>query len=165
MLERMKRMAEKLGLRLVLWRAKPGEIYEAWLPYKNMRLTLSAINLDELGCNRAGLVDVGKHRVRTSPCQVVFDRFYIDWNGSVVPCSNIRSDSDKHQAYIVDKLTLERSVFDAYANSALVDWRRKLAGWGPKASPCDDCRTAELADTRRFRQLSESIVQANGLTE
>ncbi len=96
-------------------------------------------DLAKTGTNRGGALITGNVVERTSPCTVSFDWIYIDYNGYMVPCCDIRSDYEKHKNYIVYKLSLDNCVFSGYANSRLVQWRRDLARVGQKAPPCNSC--------------------------
>jgi hypothetical protein len=91
---------------------------------------------------------------------VVFRDLYIDWNGRVVPCCNIRSDAPEHAGYIVDDLSTGRSVFEAFAASRLVDWRRSLFDYEPKAAPCDTCAYEEMPDDESSRKLIATLKRA-----
>ena len=88
---------------------------------------------------------------------LVFTNVYIDHDGSVVPCCNIRSDEPTHRPYVVDKLTMENSIFEAYANSALAEWRRSLFAYGDKQNPCSTCSHMLMADTPALRDQFASI--------
>lgn len=162
-LARLRRRAGELGVPYVLLRARPGRSYEAKLFFRDMHLTLSAFNYDLHGCNRGGLLDVGPSRVRTAPCASVFGSVYVDWNGAVVPCCNIRSDAPDHASYVVDTLTPERGLIAVFADSPLVDWRRELIGWGEKRAPCDACRFAEVPETPAMRAFSAMVMRENGI--
>lgn len=135
----IRQRAAKLGVPMLMTRTRPGWYHKARLFLGTMHLTLSAYNFERHACNRAGLVAQGRSAARLSPCLVPFDGLYIDWNGAVVPCCNIRSDAPAHAGYVVDRLSPTRNLFAAYADSPLVEWRRSLSGWGAKEAPCDQC--------------------------
>ena len=97
---------------------------------------------------------------RTSWCPTVFTDVYIDWNGKVVPCCNIRSDAPEHGGYVVDDLSAGSSIFHAYAASRLVDWRRSLFNFDPKSAPCDSCRYALMPDNAESRNLIGKLAKA-----
>jgi hypothetical protein len=65
----------------------------------------------------------------------------------------------EHKDYIVDNLSTGRSIFEAYANSRLVAWRRSLANFGPKQAPCDSCRFAVMAEDPQTGKIL-SLAQA-----
>jgi radical SAM protein with 4Fe4S-binding SPASM domain len=82
--------------------------------------------------------------VRRSPCFLVFSNFTVDFNGTVMPCSNLRSDHPKHAAFAVGDLAEKQSIFDVYAGPEFTAWRRSLAAVGEKADPCRTCRQKAL---------------------
>lgn len=157
MLARMRRKTDQLRVRSVLWRRLPGQAYTARLFFRDMDLSLMATNWNDVGYDRGGLVGVPHDHPRVSPCTFMMEKLFIDWNGAVVPCCNIRSDAPEHAAYVVDTLSPDRSLFQAYAASPLVEWRRDLIGWGAKQSPCDTCTLEELSDRPALRRSSETI--------
>jgi hypothetical protein len=163
MLDRLHKISKNLGVPYKIWLSRPGEVYEARLLFRNMDLTVKATNFDALGTDRGNLVELVDKFERASPCSIVFEHCYIDWNGCVVPCCNIRSDADEHQPYIVDRLSAERSIFQAYASSSLFKWRRSLAGWGAKSEPCNTCKFANLPRTNGLVALGARLVDENDL--
>ena len=62
-----------------------------------------------------------------------------------------------HGDYVVYKLTPQTSLFDAYANSKLVEWRRSLAFFGAKQSPCNTCNRGQFAPTPETRAVFDAI--------
>jgi radical SAM protein with 4Fe4S-binding SPASM domain len=150
-----KRMANRLkalGLPYKMTMENPGYWYAAKVEYEGMKVSFESYNFDVLGTDRGQLVQLAVPYHRRSPCWVVFQDMYIDYDGSVVPCCNIRSDEPTHKDYVVDSLKDGRSIFQAYANSALADWRRDLLTFGEKKKPCDTCRFKAFEETPEFRQ-------------
>lgn len=96
-------------------------------------------NFLKTGTNRGGSLSIGNIIDRKSPCTIPTTDVYVDYNGSMVPCCDIRSDYELHKDCVVYKLTPQNSIFDGYANSKLVLWRRDLASFGPKKFPCNTC--------------------------
>jgi hypothetical protein len=158
-LTRMMRKAADLDLPCEFTEAKEGAYYWAALAYGGMTVNLGAKNFAVVGTDRGKLIQLSPY-VRTSWCPLVFQHVYIDWNGSVVPCCNIRSDAPEHAKYIVDDLSKGRSIFEAYASSALVDWRRTLLDFGPKPAPCDSCRDGVMEDTPKARAVMSLLAEA-----
>lgn len=136
---RMHKRLKALGLPYEMIINEPNVRHMALVHYQGMEVTFDARNFDILGTDRAQSLEIGKRYQRTSPCFIPFQQVYFDYNGSVVPCCNIRSDEASHQNYIVDDLSTGRSIFEAYANSSLADWRRDLLTFGHKKPPCDTC--------------------------
>ncbi len=159
MLTAMMRKVAQLSLSCKFTEAIEGIAYSAQLRYKGMTIHVLSRNFERIGTDRGGQVDIGPYQ-RTSPCPLVFKCLYIDWNGSIVPCCNIRSDVPEHKGFVVDDVSTGRSIFDAYAASALVDWRRSLFRYGPKKSPCDTCSSSQFEDTPELREVVERTARA-----
>lgn len=140
MLTRMSRRLNDLGLPYEFVLAAAGVRYMAAVRYEGMEVTFDARNFDAMGVDRGQLVTLAQPYTREAPCLVVFQHLYIDHDGSIVPCCNIRSDEPSHRDYVVGTLRDGRSLFEAYANGPLADWRRGLLTYGPKRKPCDTCR-------------------------
>jgi hypothetical protein len=157
-LTRMMSKVADLGLPCEFTLATEGVGYWASLSYDGMEVDLGAKNFAVAGTDRGKLVQVSPY-VRTSWCPLVFRHVYIDWNGCVVPCCNIRSDAPEHVKYIVDDLSAGRSIFEAYASSSLVDWRRTLLDFGPKPAPCDSCCIGVMKDTPKTRAVMNLLAQ------
>ena len=114
-------------------------------------------NFLKVGTNRGGALQSGCIIDRQSPCTVSFTDLYIDHNGCMVPCCDIRSDFAPHKDLVVYTLTPETSLFTAYANSPLVEWRRSLARFGAKGFPCNSCSRRTYADTPENRKMFEAL--------
>jgi hypothetical protein len=93
---------------------------------------------------------------RTSPCFIPVRNVTIDWNGSVMPCCQLRSDAPEHAQYVIGKINRQFDCIDAYA--ALSKWRMGLCRFGTKALPCLTCSDSPFADTRLTRNLHNSIL-------
>jgi hypothetical protein len=137
MVTRQSKQLARLGLTGTPIVNRPGVRYMVQTDYKGMDVTIDARNFDDIGTDRGGLVQLRRKVARTAPCFIVFQHLYIDYNGSVVPCCNIRSDVPEHGNYVVGTLGTDLSIFQAYAN--LSGWRRSLLTFGPKKAPCDTC--------------------------
>ncbi len=158
-LSRLASKAVDLGLRCEFTLALAGVRYNATLAYDGMEVQIEARNYAEVGTDRGKLIQLAPY-VRTAWCPVVFDAFYVDWDGSVVPCCNIRSDAPEHRDYVVDHLQSGISIFEAWASSGLVEWRKSLFNFEEKAAPCDSCRYAVLPEDEKVRGLVEVINRA-----
>ncbi|HUI18987.1 MAG TPA: radical SAM protein [Alphaproteobacteria bacterium] len=163
MLTRMARRLGDLGLPFEFTDVLPNTRYMARVSYPGIEVTFDARNFDRIGTDRGQTVKLARPYRRTAPCFVVYRHLYIDWNGAVVPCCNIRSDEPSHRPYIVDDLSGGRSIFDAYANSALAAWRRELLRFGDKRKPCDTCFYEVPADSAELRQTTEALARRFGL--
>jgi MoaA/NifB/PqqE/SkfB family radical SAM enzyme len=105
--------------------------------------------------NRAGLLDSGREFVRESPCYAPFRHLVIDWDGSVVPCCQMRSDVDALKDAVVTKIGVNGvGPVDAYV--ALAGWRDSLKTFGPKSGPCASCNVEDRPRT----WFSEPVARA-----
>ena len=155
-LGRMEAKIAQLGLPFEFTTRLPGVRYTARLRHETMTISLDARNFRLIGTDRGKLVTLQPY-VRTSPCAIVFEEMYVDWNGRVMPCCNLRSDAPEHQGYVVADLSEGTSIFEAYASSPLVEWRRSLFNVRPKRAPCDSCRHELLDTSERSRRLIERL--------
>ncbi|PWB82974.1 MAG: hypothetical protein C3F11_09105 [Methylocystaceae bacterium] len=156
MLTAMTSKIAQLGLPCEFIEAKEGVGYAAELRFRGMTVKLLSRNFERTGVDRGGQVPIGSYQ-RESWCPVVFKHFYVDWNGSVAPCCNIRSDIREHEAHVVADLNDGLTIFEAYAASALVDWRRSLFNYGPKQAPCNSCSHSVPQDSPEMRALIAQI--------
>ncbi len=112
--------------------------------FRNIDIAVTAKNFISEGVNRGGLVNIPSSYMRTAPCHVPFTAMYIDYNGSVMPCCNLRSDYTGHKKYILSTLDLKNSdIFTAYSASSSVKWRKSLLNFLQKEVPCDTCHFHE----------------------
>lgn len=139
MRERHDFIVNKLGLPVTLIKDRPGEWLESQLQYCDMKIRLRARNFAINGSNRGETIGIRPEYVRTSPCLSPFRFVYVDYNGKVMPCCNLRSDVPGHETYEVYDLAETNDIVAAYAQSALVQWRRSLIGWQEKGGVCRGC--------------------------
>ncbi len=125
--------------------------------FRDMDITMSSRNFLLDGVNRGGLVDIPSLYIRTLPCYAPFVAMYIDYNGSVMPCCNLRSDYKGHQQYMLSSLNLKDSdIFNAYSAQTAAAWRRKVIRFGLKESPCNDCHFREV---KFFKSVIDKVVK------
>jgi radical SAM protein with 4Fe4S-binding SPASM domain len=156
-LTRMSRQLNNLGFPYKFAMVSAGVRYIATVRVRGMEVTLDARNFDLIGVDRGQTISLPNSYERISPCLVVFQHVYIDYDGSVVPCCNIRSDEPRHKQYVVENLSDGATIFEAFANSALADWRRSLLRYGKKKAPCATCSYAVLPDSADLRAKTEDI--------
>ena len=144
-LVRLKIMARinRLGLDAIEQTGRSGLKMNCKLEYKDMSINIYARNFESTGCDRGGLLEICNADIRTSPCLSPFKEFIIDYNGSVMPCCNLRSDSPAHEGFIISNIQKD-NIFNIYTSKEAVSWRKKLIGRKPKQKPCDRCRFSEF---------------------
>ena len=148
-----------LGLPYNMTSAVKGIRYMAQISYEGMEVTFDARNFAVIGVDRGQTVTLPKTYERRSPCLVVFQHMYIDYDGTVVPCCNIRSDEPQHAPFLIDRLQDNRSIYQAFGNSSLALWRRKLVAFGPKMKPCNTCRYECLKETPQNRAQFDAVAR------
>ena len=151
----------RLGRRIQLaptWDAPTATTVGASFPTSGLPIVAFSHNFDETGYDRGQLIEqlIPRDWVRRSPCFLVFSNFTVDFNGTVMPCCNLRSDHPKHKAFAVGDLARRESIFDVYAGAEFTTWRRSLVTVGDKADPCRTCRQKAL-EGPALEQLGRAV--------
>ena len=120
-----------------------GVRYAAKFP--KMHLKFECLNLLKTGCNRGG-VNIRDY-VRTADCVIPFYRIYIDYNGNIMPCPNVRSDIKKHELFILGRVESE-SLGDVFSSPKFNKFRKSVLGFMPKKSVCRNCSGCEEKKTK-----------------
>jgi len=120
----------------------PGQWVERTVEFMDLRLRAYARNFQANGSDRGGaLAALSCRSTRHSPCMQPFFNLYIDHNGSVMPCCNLRSDLPEHARYVAGNISEPGcDIISLFAGARLAAWRRDLAGFGAKRPPCATCR-------------------------
>jgi MoaA/NifB/PqqE/SkfB family radical SAM enzyme len=136
---KMQLIIKKLGFPSARTIDKPDEWLESRLTFRDMQVRLYGRNFAINGCSRGNSLDIRRDYVRTHPCISPFCHVYIDYNGKMMPCCNLRSDLPEHAQYVTHDLAQDLDIFAAYSQSPLVQWRRGLIGWEEKQGVCKSC--------------------------
>lgn len=127
---------------------------DSWISYqcsyKDMNIKMYARDFHDSGINRGGLNVSSGEKKRYTPCSMPFNYVYVDYNGSIVPCCNMRSDlKEDENNYIVGKLTSLNSIFDLYFNNKMIDFRKMIFNYDVEKKPnlCKTCFMAQINDT------------------
>lgn len=133
---------------------------EDWLEWEyivdGFRLGLRWRDFKNNGINRADLI-VSESPIRISPCMQPTTSIYIDYNGSLMPCCNLRSDYEGHKTSVLGTLSSTNSVFDIYGSSNSASWRRNLSNFSQKKGVCSHCQF----DSCDFEQVGKALVNKN----
>lgn len=160
--ERMRAKLQKtiaaLALDATVVRDEPGVWLEATAQYGELRMRIYARNFDVNGCSRGETVPIPLARHRTSPCLSPFHHVYVDYNGSVMPCCNLRSDVPAHAGTVVANLAQDHDLFLVYAGETMAAWRRSLVGFEPKGGHCATCSFVSYADSPEHRAVHARLV-------
>ncbi|WP_298610613.1 radical SAM/SPASM domain-containing protein [uncultured Thiothrix sp.] len=136
----MLKVQERLGLSGSIVKEKQGEWLEAEFDFEGLTIRQYARNFDINGCSRGDTLPIFQDYQRTAPCFSPFEHLYIDYNGNVIPCCNIRSDIEQHQKAIVGDLESDLNIFQIYAGKELSQWRKGLVSFSKKGGLCANCR-------------------------
>jgi radical SAM protein with 4Fe4S-binding SPASM domain len=91
---------------------------------------------------------------------IPFFDIYIEYNGSVVPCCNIRSDVDNHREYILGNIA-EQKIIDIYLSDKATHWRNKLVYFNAEYHiPCKNCFFASAEANNENIMLIENSMLA-----
>jgi hypothetical protein len=106
--------------------------------------------------DRGGLIQIARETIRDAPCYAPYKHLVIDWDGSIVVCCQLRSDSPSHQEGVVGKVGFDGvGLIDAYIR--LAEWRKALRAYGRKNGPCATCNVSEYDSTPLARKLSSFL--------
>jgi len=123
----------------------PG-VVEGAMEFPGMAITFNCVNYGDQGFDRGEeIVDLIDHEfIRIDPCQQIFRNVTIDFDGTVMPCCNLRGDDPGHAKYILGKITDDRDLFDIWYGDKAHAWRKDLSSFGQKQSPCRSCTQLTL---------------------
>jgi MoaA/NifB/PqqE/SkfB family radical SAM enzyme len=144
-LDLMAKLAARIEAPVQQQSLEPNEYIFAKIPHDAIDIDVRAVNYRQHGTDRGGLVDGYASRpVRTLPCHCPFSLFHMNFDGTVVPCCNIRGDLEAHIPYRYGNLRDFGSIFEAYASRVGTGWRRHLISSEAKDGPCTHCSFLSL---------------------
>lgn len=133
------KMALKLGLKYdeIM---NNNEQYAIKFIYEGLDFTYRAWNPRTVGGNRAGSIDDERimQKKRTFPCFYPLRDIYIDYNGLVMPCCNMRSDVTSHEDFILGDVK-QSDIFELFMNAKFIQIRKDLMSNEIKYKPCEFC--------------------------
>jgi MoaA/NifB/PqqE/SkfB family radical SAM enzyme len=113
--------------------------------------------------DRGGLIQIARPTLREAPCYAPYKHLVIDWNGSVVICCQLRSDSPIHQQAVEGKIGADGfGLVDAYVR--LAGWREGLRTYGRKKGPCATCNVSEYNGNSFTRVLSKFLTDDGSIS-
>ncbi|KPJ51818.1 MAG: hypothetical protein AMS16_07360, partial [Planctomycetes bacterium DG_58] len=154
-------LADRIRRRIPSVAFKRGRVRADWIGYtarvEGMEVLMYARDFRSNGVNRCGLALRTNPR-RVSPCLRPFTDVYVDYDGSVMPCCNLRSDYPQHVPAVLGKLDASPgAVFRVFSGEKAVRWRKGLVGFSPKPYPCDDCSFDIVPDTPPNRRRVKRV--------
>jgi MoaA/NifB/PqqE/SkfB family radical SAM enzyme len=147
---------KRMGFRLDFKDVVPGSHIYAEAVYENLKLIVSVRNHEVHANDRAEEVKIIRNK-RQTPCSWVFTNVYIDHDGSVKPCCNVRSDIDTQKKYLYGVISDSQSLINIWSGDNACAWRKDLIGFGDKKSPCTYCYQGAISDSAETRQIIKSI--------
>lgn len=151
------RLQRRLGLALD-YKISDGSSVCAEATNKRTRLTVSCRDHSVYANDRGGTVKV-KQPGRHEPCSWVFSNVYIDYDGTMKPCANVRADIPSHAQFMYGSIRSPSSLFELYWSDKATSWRRDLVAFGQKSGPCAHCIQGVVSDTEENRGLAATIVR------
>lgn len=130
-------VAEKLGLEYRISREISGRI-EAEFIYPNMQITARARDFRKNGCTRGDSLTTIEKTNRSTGCLIPYIALYIDYNGQIVPCCNLRSDFAPHKRYVLGDCNNE-SLREIFNNKNTLTFRKNVKGW-VHIDVCKNCK-------------------------
>jgi radical SAM protein with 4Fe4S-binding SPASM domain len=119
-----------------------------------LEIKLVSVNWDAWRVSRGGTVSAAHAEVRRrAPCTYFFDKVYIDYNGSVMPCCNVRSDVAAHKGMILGAVGQDQSLADIVFGRKAVAWRRAAARYQDWREPCRTCEAFAMPDSLPWRWI------------
>jgi hypothetical protein len=155
-ISRLTELAVRIGKTVRVLKFVPGSEIAAKIPDDDIDIMVHHRDYYESGADRGGLMaNIAKQAVPNTPCLSPFTELNVAWDGTIVPCCHVHADAPAHQDYVIGKLDDYPSIFLAYANSALAEWRRSMASPAARQAPCDTCAVglSDPADIAFLRDL------------
>lgn len=139
---RAKILAVRTGLDLVRTVEEAGHLIVYAAERAGLEVTVALHNFAISGHNWAGLLPGHEAHVRTDPCSYPLRQFVVDHDGDLFACClafKERTEQNLKTGMLTGNLRDFPSIFHAYADQALRDWRRALFTNGAKHGPCRTC--------------------------
>lgn len=138
--ENISHIMDGLSIDLQLVRNEPGQWVEFAGSLGKMALRVYYRNFRKNGNYRGGTVAGINTRERVVPCLASVDSVYIDYNGKVMPCCNLRSDFSGHAAYVLGDVCNEsKNLFSIYFSNEALNFRKNALKFGIKDGLCRFC--------------------------
>ena len=137
--KKMLKKLEKLDLPAKLLIDINDHKIEYDLSYKSMLVHIRARNFAYDGSSRGDAVPIAMDYTRTQRCLKPFDSMYIDYNGSVMICCNLRSDIEGHDIGLMGNVA-DDTIENIFNGEKYTPWREHHKEDGPKEGVCKTCK-------------------------
>lgn len=152
----LQRIIRRLRLRPVRRREVWGQKITYECGRNGERIVVFCPNYEQDGVCRGGTINgvPVRPRSRVSPCMYAVTDLYVEYNGHVMPCCNLRSDIEAQRRYSFGKIDdTPGSIFNVWGSAVAARWRKAMSRFGPKGGPCRTCQAREWADTPLARAV------------
>jgi len=127
--------ADKLGLKYEYLENSKLKITE----FENFDIEVRASKLADIVSNRAASIKNEALPLRKIPCVKPHSSLHINYDGSINPCCNVRSDVEQHKFMDIGNID-NISIFDAFSSEKYCLLRYMLKDYGDKKIfPCNVC--------------------------
>ncbi len=137
--ERIQKKLSKIGLETNLLIDIEDYKIEYELLYKDMVVHIRGRNFTYDGSSRGGVVPLAVDYTRTERCLKPFDSMYVDYNGSVMICCNLRSDVKGHESGVMGDSFTEK-LSNIFKSKNYNSWREHHMIDSPKSGHCKTCK-------------------------
>lgn len=125
---------------------------ELKIPNSKINIIYQALNFSSFACNRAEALEYKQDHIRKTPCYIPFTNMYIDYNGCVMPCCNLRSDIEKHKNFILGD-TNKETLWEIFNNNNMLSLRKRLLDNNINFHPCTSCDFAEYYIPNKLKEV------------
>ena len=122
------------------------------LSYKDMTVHIRARNFEHDGSSRGDSVDLATDYTRTKRCMKPFDSMYVDYNGSVMICCNLRSDVKGHEIGLMGN-AFDDKLDDIFLGDKYKPWRDHHLEDGPKEGVCKSCKIGVGETIEEYKEV------------
>jgi radical SAM protein with 4Fe4S-binding SPASM domain len=161
--KRFDETAQKLGVRCSE-RKRKAAIINVQFEYEGMTLSCRARDFKQNGNTRGGSLETINPKMRKTPCLSPYLALYVDYNGKVMPCCNLRSDIPSHAEFIIGDVNVS-SLQEIFNNAKIKSLRNTLKSLDTlqQLAPCNEC--CFLDSDTHFQKDLEAIAKYRSETE
>lgn len=131
------KISKKIGSEYKVSREQHNRI-EAEFNYPGMKITARARDFKKNGCTRGNSLETIAKRKRGTGCLIPYISVFIDYNGQVVPCCNLRSDFPSHTRFILGDCN-SKKLREIFNNRKTRNFRKKVKENPPRIDVCKNC--------------------------
>ena len=136
----MNKIMEKLDLNYQVIK-EDFTYYAIKIDYYDLNFIYQAKNFEKIGSDRGGSINsvhIKREDIRNYGCFYPISDLYIDYNGLIMPCCNMRSDIEAHKPYILGDIH-NNNLFEIFTGEKMVNMRKYLYSDTVKEGPCKHC--------------------------